>query len=82
MRFSLILRSTLNSSGLEALRKSIKFSLSEAPNYINTLKTTNKELIYQRIVNLNKWYTKIIGLDEVKAYQDRVTSLQVRYLKK
>lgn len=76
MKLGLVLKS-INNHSVESLRKSIRFSLSEAPSYINALKATNKELIYQKITNLNNWYTKIIGLDEVKLYQDRVSSLQV-----
>lgn len=35
-------------------------------------------LLYKKAMAVNSWYTRIIGLDEVKIYQDRVISLQVR----
>lgn len=41
-----------------------------------TLNTVNG-LMYKKINDANKWYTRVIGLDEVKLYQDRVVDLQV-----
>lgn len=37
----------------------------------------SKQVVLDKIRDLNNWYTKIIGLDEVKLYQDRVVTLQV-----
>lgn len=67
----------LNSQTIEALRSAIRKTTTEAPAVIKTVKDEQKKILYDKIVNLNKWYTKVIGLDEVKLYQDRVTSLQV-----
>ncbi|XP_063930143.1 uncharacterized protein LOC135142378 [Zophobas morio] len=53
---------------------------SEAPIYWETLKTMNREAFHKKVASLNSWYTKFLGLDEVKLYQDRVVALQERLL--
>jgi hypothetical protein len=53
---------------------------SEAPIYWETLKTVNRDAFHKKIASLNTWYTKLLGLDEVKLYQDRVVALQERLL--
>uniref|UniRef100_A0A6P7FZU0 Uncharacterized protein LOC114332697 n=1 Tax=Diabrotica virgifera virgifera TaxID=50390 RepID=A0A6P7FZU0_DIAVI len=79
MRVTLILR-TINNQNLESLKKVLDKALSEAPQYLDRLKKDQRKIVFERIEHLNKWYTKIIGLDEVKVYQDRVTSLQDQLL--
>ncbi|CAH2013176.1 unnamed protein product [Acanthoscelides obtectus] len=76
MRLSSVMR-LINNQSVDALRKSIKLAVAEAPIYLNTVKEEKKKIVYDKLVNLNKWYTKIIGLDEVKLSQDKVTALQV-----
>ncbi|GJQ79838.1 hypothetical protein Trydic_g23300 [Trypoxylus dichotomus] len=49
----------------------------ETPKYLTAFK---EDVVYKKINDINKWYTKIIGLDEVKLYQDRVFDLQQRLL--
>ncbi|CAH1997984.1 unnamed protein product [Acanthoscelides obtectus] len=79
MRLSSVMR-LINNQSVDALRKSIKLAVAEAPIYLNTVKEEKKKIVYDKLVNLNKWYTKIIGLDEVKLSQDKVTALQEQLL--
>lgn len=67
----------INHPTLDTLKKSLRLTIDEAPQYLNRLKEENRRIMYEKLDRLNKWYVKIIGLDEVKLYQDRVTSLQV-----
>lgn len=60
----------------KAANTNFNIAVQETPKYINAFK---EEVLYKRINDINKWYTKIIGLDEVKLYQDRVFDLQVFY---
>ncbi|KAJ8929891.1 hypothetical protein NQ314_017375 [Rhamnusium bicolor] len=70
----------INNQALDTLRKSIKLTIAEAPQHLNKVKEEKKRIMYEKFVKLNNWYTKIIGLDEVRMYQDRVTSLQEQLL--
>ncbi|XP_072384278.1 uncharacterized protein [Diabrotica undecimpunctata] len=79
MRVTLLLRA-INNQNLESLKKVLNSALAEAPQYLDKLKKDQRKIVFERIEHLNKWYTKIIGLDEVKVYQDRVTSLQDQLL--
>lgn len=63
---------------LDYLRKNFKFDAVNVPQTINATKIINKEAMFERIRSINNWYTKIIGLDEVRLYQDRVANLQVQ----
>nr|XP_023018682.1 uncharacterized protein LOC111507579 [Leptinotarsa decemlineata] len=65
----------------DSLKKTMKATIAEAPQYLKSVKEEKKKIVYDKIANLNKWYVKIIGLDEVKLYQDRVTALQEQLLK-
>lgn len=47
---------------------------SQILNYIKN------EVVYKRVYALNAWYTRIIGLDEVQLYQNRVVTLQEKLL--
>lgn len=47
-----------------------------APKYLKDI-SLNKQAVLDKVRDLNNWYTRIIGLDEVKYYQDRVVTLQV-----
>ncbi|KAI4454863.1 amiloride-sensitive sodium channel-related [Holotrichia oblita] len=60
-----------------AASSNLTLAVQEAPKYLNTFK---EDVVYKKINDINKWYTKIIGLDEVKLYQDRVFDLQQRLL--
>ncbi|KAG5886286.1 hypothetical protein JTB14_001505 [Gonioctena quinquepunctata] len=80
MRLTHVLR-LVNNQTLDALKNVLKTTIAEAPQYLNTVKEEQKKIVYNKIANLNKWYVKVIGLDEVKLYQDRVTSLQEQLLK-
>ncbi|KAL3270677.1 hypothetical protein HHI36_021205 [Cryptolaemus montrouzieri] len=42
--------------------------------------TKVKDNIYKNLISINQWYTKILGLDEVKQFQDRVILLQEKLL--
>lgn len=80
MKFSQVLR-LISNQRVESLRNVIKQSIDEAPQYLKNLKETNQAIMYDKITNLNKWYTNIIGLDEVKHLQDKVINIQVgKYL--
>lgn len=57
----------------QVLANRIRQGVSDAPKYVQV----NKELAYKKVQEVNSWYTKIIGLDEVKLSQDRVLQLQV-----
>lgn len=76
MKFSPVLRLMTNQR-VEVLKQVIKQSMDEAPQYLKKLKETNQAVMYDKISNLNKWYTNIIGLDEVKIVQDKVIVIQV-----
>lgn len=76
MRVSLILRA-VNKEGLSNLKKIMDNALAEAPQYLLKVKKDQQQIVFDKIKHLNRWYTKIIGLDEVKVYQERVTALQV-----
>nr|CAH7713821.1 unnamed protein product [Callosobruchus chinensis] len=79
-RISSVVR-LINNPKLDSLRKSIKLAVAEAPQYLNNIvKEENKKIVYDKFTHLNKWYTKIIGLDEVKLSQDKVTALQEQLL--
>ncbi|XP_018565697.1 uncharacterized protein LOC111692935 [Anoplophora glabripennis] len=65
---------------LDTLKKSLRLTIDEAPQYLSKVREENKKLMYDKLNRLNKWYVKVIGLDEVKLYQDRVTSLQDQLL--
>ncbi|CAH1112661.1 unnamed protein product [Psylliodes chrysocephalus] len=80
MRVSLILRA-VNKEGLSNLKKIMDNALAEAPQYLLKVKKDQQQIVFDKIKHLNRWYTKIIGLDEVKVYQERVTALQDQLLK-
>ncbi|KAF2904467.1 hypothetical protein ILUMI_01707 [Ignelater luminosus] len=67
----------LNNVVRQTVKNNIKESVSEAPKYINHVKD---EVIYKKVGELNKWYTRVLGLDEVKLYQERVVTLQEKLL--
>lgn len=55
------------------------FKINEAAGkYVKDI-NLNKQIVLDKIKDLNNWYTRIIGLDEVKLYQDRVVTLQVSH---
>lgn len=58
----------------KAANTNLNLAVVEAPKHWNTFK---EDVIYKKISDINRWYTRIIGLDEVKLYQDRVFDLQV-----
>lgn len=66
---------------VEFVKKRLKLGRypAELPKYVNNFKIS-KDTVYGKIKDVNTWYTKIIGLDEVKLYQDKVTHLQERLL--
>nr|CAI5860818.1 unnamed protein product [Callosobruchus analis] len=77
MRLTSVIK-LINNQKLDSLKKSIKLAVAEAPQYLNNIvKEENKKIVYDKFTHLNNWYTKIIGLDEVKLSQDKVTALQV-----
>ncbi|KAB0791204.1 hypothetical protein PPYR_12779 [Photinus pyralis] len=61
----------------QALREQLKWGAAEAPKYVNHVK---EEIIYKKAAEANAWYTRILGLDEVKFYQQRVITLQEKLL--
>lgn len=74
MRFSRV-RFT-NRALAEYVKKTLRIGSSKIPQYVNKL-DLSKEAAYRKIQDVNNWYTKIIGLDEVRLYQDKVARLQV-----
>lgn len=71
----------INNQKLESLKKMIKQSVDEAPQYLKHFKENKQIVVYDKLSDLNKWYTKVIGLDEVKTLQDKVINIQVgRYV--
>ncbi|XP_057659779.1 uncharacterized protein LOC130896041 [Diorhabda carinulata] len=70
----------VNNKNLETLKKVINQAIAEAPQYLEKLKKEQRKIVSDKLEHLNKWYMKIIGLDEVKIYQDRVTALQEQLL--
>ncbi|XP_056641367.1 uncharacterized protein LOC130448151 isoform X2 [Diorhabda sublineata] len=70
----------VNNKNLETLKKVINQAIAEAPQYLEKLKKEQRKIASDKLERLNKWYMKIIGLDEVKIYQDRVTALQEQLL--
>lgn len=58
----------------ELSKKSLRLS-EVAPKYLKDI-SLNKQVVVDKIRDLNNWYTRIIGLDEVRYYQDRVVTLQ------
>lgn len=78
MKLSPFLRLISNPT-LESLKKLIKQSVDETPQYLKQLKENRQTIVYDKIYSINKWYTRIIGLDEVKILQDKVISIQVGY---
>ncbi|CAG9862533.1 unnamed protein product [Phyllotreta striolata] len=79
MRFSLVLR-VINKDQIDNLKMVVDKVKSEAPQYLSKIKQEQQKIVYDKLNHLNKWYTKIIGLDEVKVYQERVTGLQEQLL--
>nr|CAI5860817.1 unnamed protein product [Callosobruchus analis] len=80
MRLTSVIK-LINNQKLDSLKKSIKLAVAEAPQYLNNIvKEENKKIVYDKFTHLNNWYTKIIGLDEVKLSQDKVTALQEQLL--
>lgn len=79
MRITSIMK-TANNQNLEVLKKVINQAIAEAPQYLEKLKTEQRKIVYDKLEHLNKWYMKVIGLDEVKIYQERVTALQDQLL--
>lgn len=67
----------INHPTLDTLKKSLRLTIDEAPQYLTRIKEENKKVMFEKINRLNKWYVKVIGLDEVRLHQDRVTTLQV-----
>ncbi|KRT80007.1 hypothetical protein AMK59_7242 [Oryctes borbonicus] len=61
----------------KATNSNLNLAVQEAPKYLTTFKD---DVVYKKMNDINKWYTKIIGLDEVKLYQDRVFDLQQKLL--
>lgn len=76
MKLTPVLRLISNLT-VESLKKSIKQSVDEAPQYLKQIKDSRQAVVYNKISDINKWYTKIIGLDEVKCLQDKVINIQV-----
>ncbi|VEN47092.1 unnamed protein product [Callosobruchus maculatus] len=71
----------INNQKLDSLKKSIKLAVAEAPHYLDKIvKEENRKIIYDKLTHLNNWYTRIIGLEEVKLSQDKVTALQEQLL--
>ncbi|KAJ8954212.1 hypothetical protein NQ318_005807 [Aromia moschata] len=69
----------INNKKLDVLKNTIRMTVAEAPQFLGKVKE-NRKIVYNKINDLNKWYTKVIGLDEVKLYQDKVTALQEQLL--
>lgn len=67
----------INNQKLESLKRLIKQSVDEAPQYLKHFKENRQTIVYDKLSDLNKWYTKVIGLDEVKSLQDKVIQIQV-----
>lgn len=67
----------INNQKLESLKLLIKQSVDEAPQYLKQFKENKQTIVYDKLSDLNKWYTKVIGLDEVKTLQDKVIHIQV-----
>ncbi|CAH1118512.1 unnamed protein product [Phaedon cochleariae] len=65
---------------VESLKNSLKLKIKDAPQYFQTIKEENKKIVYNKISGWNKWYNKIIGLDEVNIYLERVAALQKELL--
>lgn len=61
---------------VDFVKRRLKIGAEEVPKYLNNVKV-NKEVFINKVRDINNWYTRIIGLDEVRLYQDRVASLQV-----
>ncbi|KAF5283110.1 hypothetical protein FQA39_LY17417 [Lamprigera yunnana] len=59
------------------INKKLRVGVAEAPKYINKVKD---ELIVRKVTEANKWYTKVLGLDEVQYQQQRVILLQEKLL--
>lgn len=58
----------------------MEHTLMRSPLKENALQTYNKvknEIIYKKALEMNSWYTKITGLDQVRVSQNVVTALQV-----
>lgn len=68
MRINRILRT---STQLNAFKSTLKLGYKEVPKVMTSF-------IYDKFSILNNWYTRLIGLDEVRVYQDRVVILQVK----
>lgn len=78
MKLTRVLRSN-NINLKELVKKNLRLS-DVAPKYLKDI-NLNKQVVVDKVRDLNNWYTRIIGLDEVKLYQDRVFALQVRKFK-
>ncbi|KAK4878104.1 hypothetical protein RN001_010610 [Aquatica leii] len=59
------------------LQEQLKIGAKEAPKYINRVKD---EIFVKKVTAANNWYTRILGLDEVKFHQQRVVALQEKLL--
>lgn len=68
----------INTTKVESLKNVIRKSIDDTPQYLKALRENNQRIVYNKISDINKWYTKIIGLDEVKMLQDKVINIQVR----
>lgn len=68
----------------DILRNNFRKAIQD-PRYLKTIDTISskidatgvKDSLYKNIIGINQWYTRILGLDEVKQFQDRVILLQV-----
>ncbi|KAF5284157.1 hypothetical protein FQR65_LT00157 [Abscondita terminalis] len=59
------------------IREKLQIGAARAPQYVNHVRD---EIIVKKVTEANNWYTKVIGLDEVKLHQQRVLDLQERLL--
>lgn len=86
MRLTKILFLQSKLSFTDTLRNNFRRAIQD-PRYLQTIDTISskidatrvKENFYKNIISINQWYTRILGLDEVKQFQDRVILLQVSF---
>ncbi|XP_045466932.1 uncharacterized protein LOC123675588 [Harmonia axyridis] len=87
MRLTKILFLQSKLSFTDTLRNNFRRAIQD-PRYLQTIDTISskidatrvKENFYKNIISINQWYTRILGLDEVKQFQDRVILLQEKLL--
>ncbi|XP_022902778.1 mitochondrial potassium channel-like [Onthophagus taurus] len=67
----------LSTNIVKTFSNNLNLTVLDAPKLVSHFK---EKIIYKKVNDLNSWYTRVIGLDEVKLYQDRVVDLQDKLL--